>query len=66
VLGYSGLRHVEAAFDLANGLLRRYEKAQDCPAAGLGDDVVDVFHADNMLRDVYTCQGIYRLIADSR
>jgi hypothetical protein len=59
VLGDGGLRHVKLALNLADGVLRGEQKAQDGAAIGLGDDFESGFHGTNILQRVYTCQGIY-------
>ena len=45
VLGHGRLRHTKVALDLSHRLLRRNQEAQDCPAAGLGNDFEDGFHS---------------------
>ena len=59
VLRNGGLRHLEPALDLADGLLGRDEEAQNGAAVGFGDDLEGGFHALDIPCHVYTCQGIF-------
>ncbi len=54
------LRHAQAALDLSNGLLGGDEQIEDGATVRFGDDVEDRFHASDITRSVYTCQGIYK------
>ena len=58
VLGDCGLRHAEAALDLAHRLLGRNKQAEDGSAVRLRDDFEDGFHSMNIRQCVYACKGI--------
>src|SRR5215813_786372 len=58
VLGDGGLRDPELALDVADGLFRRREEAEDGPTVRLGDDRERGFHLAYMLIRAYACQRI--------
>src|SRR3954468_16529067 len=59
VLRHGRLSHIELPLDVSHRLFRRDQEAQYRAPVRLGDDVEPRFHALDIRRTAYACQGIY-------
>lgn len=60
MLRHGRLRNAELALDLPHRPLRRKQETQDRAAVGLGNDPERGFHALDIRRWAYACQGILK------